>query len=526
MLGRPEDEAELLTQMKVFEADPIGFIIYSYPWGKAGTPLENFKGPRAWQREALEYVERHAKEQMFAFENGLPLKVCEMAFASGRGPGKTTLNSMLAHWHMSCHWGSTTIVSANNEAQLRINFFPELSKWVSIAVNSRWFCVEMLKVSIDPELASWMLEQKSIDSRYWYIQGRMWSEENPDGFRGPHNPLGMMLVFEEGSGIPTPIWDNASPFFSDPSPHRYFLTTSQMSRRSGRFYDLFHDKGTQETPGIGFGWFTRTISTIGLEGVDQARLQQEIARHGRDSDYVRVHIEGLAPRTAEDQFIPQGNIAAAQTNALVSDWGEPLILGVDPAPRGKSAWRFRQGRNARDCCGPATRGVWEGKDNVQIAQAVLDLDSKYHPDAICIDFGMGTGVIDILKRKYLRHKLHVVNFSESPHKADNLEWATHAIELWAKMRDWLPGGMIEQDSGDKGTLSFQLMNRGWRWSQKEDGKKILETKKDMKARGVDSPDDADALACTFEVNPPRRDDDRARGKPLMAQGVGSSMTDD
>jgi hypothetical protein len=170
--------------------------------------------------------------------------------------------------------------------------------------------------------------------------------------------------------------------------------------------------------------------------------------------------------------------------------------------------------------------VWEGKDNVQIAQAVLDLDSKYHPDAICIDFGMGTGVIDILKRKYLRHKLHVVNFSESPHKADNLEWATHAIELWAKMRDWLPGGMIEQDSGDKGTLSFQLMNRGWRWSQKEDGKKILETKKDMKARGVDSPDDADALACTFEVNPPRKDDDRARGKPLMAQGVGSSMTDD
>jgi hypothetical protein len=78
--------------------------------------------------------------------------------------------------------------------------------------------------------------------------------------------------------------------------------------------------------------------------------------------------------------------------------------------------------------------------------------------------------------------------------------------------------MIEKDEGEKGSLSDQLTNRGWRWSKREDAKKILETKEDMQARGVKSPDDADALACTFEVNPPRRVE-RKDGDVPIAEGA-------
>jgi hypothetical protein len=525
MRGSVEHESEIMAQILSFKDDPYSFVHYAYPWGRESTPFEKYKGPRRWQLEELEAITEHVQRTRFAIENNLPAPIYRGAYSSGRGPGKSALFGMLSHWQLSTHLGSTCIITANTELQLRSRTFPEFAVWFGSAINAHWFTLETMRIVP----AQWFVDiikklpeegGLGIDPKYYYANGQTWSEENPNAFAGVHNPYGLLLGFDEAAGIHSEVWNVAEGFWTETNPYRLWLAASQMRAKKGRFYEIFYDKQ------MGHGWRTRTMSTRGMEGVDQAVVEDQIKRYGADSDFVRVEIDGLAPRTAEDQFIPQGNITAAQTNALVSDWGEPLILGVDPAPRGKSAWRFRQGRNARDCCGPATRGVWEGKDNVQIAQAVLDLDSKYHPDAICVDFGMGTGVIDILKRKYLRHKLHVVNFSESPHKADNLEWATHAIELWAKMRDWLPGGMIEQDSGDKGTLSFQLMNRGWRWSQKEDGKKILETKKDMKARGVDSPDDADALACTFEVNPPRRDDDRARGKPLMAQGVGSSMTDD
>jgi hypothetical protein len=343
----------------------------------------------------------------------------------------------------------------------------------------------------------------------------MWSDANPDSFAGAHNPYGMLLQFDEAAGIHSKIWEVSEGFFTEINPYRFWQAASQMRRREGRFYELFND------PKMGAGWNLRTLSTRGMPGVDQAVVEDQINRYGKDSDFVRVEILGLAPQTSEDQFIPWDNVRAAQTNELVTDWGEPLILGVDPAPRGKTSWRFRQGRNARDCCGPKTRGSWLGYDNVQIAQGLIDLDSKYKPDAICIDFGMGTGVIDILKRKRLNGRLHEVKFGDAPHRKSS-EWATHAIELWGMVRDWLPGGMIEKDDGEKGSLSQQMCDRGWRWSGREDGKKILETKEELQGRGVKSPDDVDALACTFEVNPPRTDRLPRGGAIKIADGVDPS----
>jgi hypothetical protein len=170
--------------------------------------------------------------------------------------------------------------------------------------------------------------------------------------------------------------------------------------------------------------------------------------------------------------------------------------------------------------------VLEGKDNEEIAQRVKALDWKYQPEAICVDFGMGTGVIDRLKRILpIPRVVHEVKFGASEDKES--EWGSHAIALWAKVRDWLPGGMIAKDDGGKGTLSYQGTNRTWRFSGREEGKKVLETKEDLKARGVASPDDMDALACTFEIeNPPHRPK-RSRGFPAqgpqkhnMAEGVG------
>jgi hypothetical protein len=521
MLGSAEHETEILTTALSLRNDPVGFVHWAYPWGRAGTPFEHFDGPRAWQLEELQLVGEHVCRQTFALENGLPLEVWKEAISSGRGPGKSALMGMIAHWHMSTRIGAPTIVAANTETQLRTKTFPEFSVWFGSAINAHWFTIESLKISPAPwliELVKKIPEEGGlgVDPKYWYVAGQTWSEENPDSFAGAHNPYGMLLLFDEAAGIHSRIWEVAEGFFTEINAYRFWLAASQMRNRQGRFYEIFND------PQAGYGWRTRTLSTRGLANVDQAVVEDQIRRYGIDSDFVRVEIMGLAPRTSEDQFIPWDCVRAAQGNDLARDYGEPLILGVDPAPRGRTAWRFRQGRNARDCCGAATRGVWEGHDNVQLAQDVLDLDQKYRPDAICIDFGMGTGVIDVLKRKRTYGRLHEVKFGDTAHDKSS-DFATHAIEIWAKVRDWLPGGMIEKDDGAKGTLSHQLTDRGWRWSGREEGKKILETKDDMKRRGVASPDDADALACTFEVNPPRGRDMPRGGVVRIAEGADAGM---
>ena len=517
MIASPAQESEIMTQCLALRDDPVGFVHWAYPWGRPNTPFANFRGPRRWQVEEFEKIGAHVRAARFAIDNGLSAPIWRSAYSSGRGPGKSAFFGMLAHWHMSTRIGSTSLVSANTEGQLRTRTLPEFSVWVGSAINAHWFTIETMRIVPAAWLAELVRRLPSdvglgIDPRYWFIQGQTWSEDNPNSFAGVHNPYGLALMFDEAAGIPPAIWDVSEGFWTETNPYRFWVAASQMRNRQGRFFDIFNDKK------MGQGWQPRTISTRGMEGVDQTVVEDQIKRYGEDSDFVRVEIMGLPPRTSEDQFIPWDCIRAAQQNNLFRDEGEPLILGIDPAPRGKTAWRFRQGRNARDCVGPLTKGSWLNLDNVQIAQKVKELSEKFNPDAICIDFGMGTGVIDILKRiPGLRGKLHEVRFGDQAHDKDN-EWATHAIELWARVRDWLPGGMIEKDDGAKGTLSQQLTDRGWRWSQREDNKKIMETKEDMQSRGVKSPDDADALACTFEVNLSRRDS-RRTGGVMVADGV-------
>lgn len=521
LLGTPAAETEILTQCLALRDDPLNFAYYAYPWGRPNTPFAGFTGPREWQIEELGLLGEHVRSQAFAIGNELPARIWRAGYASGRGPGKSALLGMVSHWLLSTHIGATAIISANTENQLRSRTFPEFGVWFGAAINAHWWSLETMRIVP----ANWLLELVrklpdegglGIDPKYWYAAGQTWSEDNPNSFAGVHNPYGLLLGFDEAAGIPSKIWDVSEGFWTELNPYRFWIAASQMRNRSGRFYELFNDAQ------MGAGWRARTLSTRGMPGIDQAVVEDQIKRYGEDSDFVRVEIMGLAPRTSEDQFIPWDAVRAAQRNELVRDYGEPLILGVDPAPRGKTAWRFRQGRNARDCCGGATHGHWLARDNVQIADGVLELDQKFRPDAICIDFGMGTGVIDILKRKRTYGRLHEVKFGDSPHGGKDNEWGSHAIELWAKTRDWLPGGMIEKDEGEKGSFSQQGTDRGWRWSGREEGKKILEPKEDLQKRGIASPDDWDAFACTFEVNPPRVDRNRGVGV-RVAEGTDPGM---
>lgn len=522
MIASPAQETALLTDILALKDDPVGFAHYAYPWGRKGTPFEH--GLRRWQAEELKALGDHTLEQAHRFEMGLPLQVWKAAYASGRGPGKSAMFGIVAHWHMSTRIGAPTIVAANTETQLRTKTFPEFGVWFGAGINAHWFTIETMRIVPAP----WLLEQVrklpedgglGIDPKYWYVSGQTWSEDNPDAFAGAHSPYGMLLLFDEASGIHFKVWDVAEGFFTEINPYRFWLAASQRRHRQGRFHEIF-----EEPKGVGADWRARTLSTRGMEGIDQSVIENQIKARGIDSDFVRVEVLGLPPRTSEDQFIPWDAVKAAQRNQIQPDYGEPLILGVDPAPRGRTAWRFRQGRNARDCVGSATFGAWDGLDNVQIAEKVKQFNIRFNPDAICIDFGMGTGVIDILKRdSAIRPKLHEVKFGDAPHDGRDSEWGSHAIELWARVRDWLPGGMVEQDDGSRGTFSQQATDRGWRWSGREEGKKILETKEDMHKRGVASPDDVDALACTMEVNPARRDDQRAGRKVRIADGADPGM---
>ena len=79
-------------------------------------------------------------------------------------------------------------------------------------------------------------------------------------------------------------------------------------------------------------------------------------------------------------------------------------------------------------------------DNVEVADEISKLIDRYNPDAVNIDAGNGTGVIDIL-----RHRRYRVNEVWFGGKSSSAEWDDKGTEMWADARDWLSGGAIDPD---------------------------------------------------------------------------------
>ena len=59
-----EDEQELMARLwaPAIKDNPLAFVMFAFPWGQPGTPLEHFKGPRKWQREVLQQIATHIQE--------------------------------------------------------------------------------------------------------------------------------------------------------------------------------------------------------------------------------------------------------------------------------------------------------------------------------------------------------------------------------------------------------------------------------------------------------------------------------
>jgi hypothetical protein len=71
--------------------------------------------------------------------------------------------------------------------------------------------------------------------------------------------------------------------------------------------------------------------------------------HGEDSDFIRIRVRGVFPRTGSLQFIDGQRVDEAVARPLVEDPTAPLIMGVDIARQGEdqTVIRFRRGLDAR-----------------------------------------------------------------------------------------------------------------------------------------------------------------------------------
>lgn len=485
------DELQIMQQMwsPDITHDPLNFVMFAFPWGEKGTPLEHFHGPRQWQMDELEAMRVHIVENENRMLCGERPKMLKAATASGRGIGKSALVAWQVLWMMTCHIGSTTIVTANTETQLKSRTWAELGKWHTLLKwNSHWFQKAALSLTPAPWFGDAVKDQLKIDTTYYYAQAQLWTEDNPDAFAGAHNPLGLLLIMDEASGIPEPIYRVSNGFFTEPVLHRYWKQYSNARRNSGGFYNSFHKNRDD--------WTRRHIDTREVEGVDLAEVESWVKAYGEDSDMVRVEVRGLFPRQGDTQFIASSVVEEARAREPEVDKGAPLVLGVDVARFGddKSVICARQGRDARSIAWKSYKGI----KTTTLANEVAMMADQLDPEAIFVDGGgIGGAVVDILGDR--GYRVHEVQFGSKADEAD--KWMNKRTEIWARMRDWLNRGSIPADNEE---LADDLTAPEYRMVG-DNSQVRLETKEEMKKRDQASPDWGDALAVTFAGQVARRD---------------------
>lgn len=463
-------DIELAEEIAKFYADPLGFVLFAYPWQEAG-PLERSTGPDTWQREFLQDLGGEVRGR--AFDGVNAVRPIRMATASGHGIGKSTLVAWLVDWIMSTRPNAVGTITANTFPQLSSKTWAQIQRWTRLCITSHWFTITGTR----------MAHRQAPET--WFCTPQTCREENSESFAGQHAATSTSFyILDEASAIPERIWEVAEGGLTDGEP--MIFAFGNPTRSQGKFHRIVF--GAERNR-----WLHRSIDSRTSTLTNKAQLEEWVKDYGEDSDFVRVRVRGLPPAASDLQFIDSNRVAEAQRREAFHAPDDPLIVGVDVARGGAdtSVIRFRRGLDARSIPPIRIPGE-ETRDAMRLVTVLTNvMETEYAGVKPSIAFVDGTGVggpiVDRMQQLGHRNVVEV----QFGWKAPDAHYANMRSWMWWRMKEWLQHGAI--DVSDR--LEVDLTAPGYKHDKQD--RVVLEAKEDMKKRGLDSPDDGDALALTF-----------------------------
>ena len=461
-MSAPADpQAELIALAGECTHDPLRWVSAAYDWGEG--ELAAFKGPRQWQAEALDEIGRHLRNPE---TRHMPL---QLARASGHGIGKSALIGQIVNWALSTCEDAKVVITANTDTQLRTKTSPEIGKWQRLSITADWFSIQSTSVA-------------AKDSGYektWRADFVPWSEHNTEAFAGLHNKgKRIVLIFDEASAISDKVWEVAEGAMTDEGTEIIWIAFGNPTRNTGRFRECFRR--------FKHRWKGRQIDSRTVEGTNKEQIAKWVEDYGEDSDFVKVRVRGMFPSMSAKQYISEADVTGAYGLVLRQEQYEfaPKILTLDPAWEGDDELVFaiRQGLYFR-----ILRTMQKNDNDLAVAQILMALEDEHEADAVFVDAGFGTGIVSA--GRTMGRDWVLVWFAEA---AADIGCLNKRAEMWKGARDWLKaGGSIPEDPMLRDELQApEIVPR-------MDGKLQIESKKEMKARGIPSPNRADSLVLSF-----------------------------
>lgn len=411
---------------------------------------------------------------------------------SGHGVGKSTVEAWAIIWFLATRPYPKIPCTAPTQHQLFDILWAEVSKWLRnnpLLVNEIIWTKEKLYLKGHPE--------------EWFAVAR--TATKPDALQGFHAD-NVLYIIDEASGVDDKIFEPVLGSLSTEGAR--LLMCGNPTQLTGFFYDSHHkNRGA--------------YSTFHIDGRDSERVSDEFIRtivnmYGQDSDVFRVRVEGNFPLAENDVFIP----LTVVEKSIATDYSprkvpQKIHIGCDVARFGKD----------KTVIGYRVDEKFDfykkinGQDTMLTADSVVSCGEKLlerypeYKDHIAVkidDGGVGGGVTDRLRQikrqnpvKFEWLDVYPVKFGEPiKHKyyADSTTYMMAVVKSLLSPYDLEspervpPQKPIELILPDDTDLTAQLSCRKYVVTDNEKIK--AESKREMKKRGLPSPDEADCLLLT------------------------------
>jgi hypothetical protein len=403
------------------------------------------------------------------FLNAVATGERKISIRSGHGVGKSTTASWAMLWFLLTRYPVKVVVTAPTSAQLYDALFAELKRWVKELPKPVQDLLDVKQERIE-------LKASATEA---FISARTSRAEQPEALQGVHSD-NVMLVADEASGVPEAVFEAAAGSMSGHNALTILL--GNPVRSSGFFFDT-HNRLKDE-------WWTRRVSCIDSTRVSTEYVNDMKSRYGEESNAFRIRVLGEFPRSDDDTIIPMDLLETAKHRDTRAYEDAPIVWGLDVA---------RFGSDSSVLCKRQSNVVhtlerWRNLDLMQLTGAVVSqyeaCDHKSRPTEILVDsIGLGAGVVDRLRE--LNLPARGINVSESP--AMGGTYLNLRAELWHKAKAWLEKRDCKIPNNED--LIGELATV--RYTFTSNGKIKIESKDDIRRRGLKSPDMADAFVLTF-----------------------------
>ncbi len=426
--------------------------------------------PDEWQRTAMMDVAHHPRTSI----------------RSGQGVGKTAFEAALVIWFLCCRPNPKVICTAPTRQQLHDVLWAEVAKWLEkskVKNLLRWTKTKIYMVGHEER---------------WFATAR--TATKPENMQGFHEDY-MLFIVDEASGVADPIMEAILGTLS--GPENKLLMCGNPTRTSGVFYDS-HNRDRDK-------FRTHKVSSLDSKRTSKENIQMLINKYGAESDVVRVRVYGEFPKAEADSFIALELVELAAGNT-VQPIGDTLHLGVDVARFGNDETVIvprigmkvfpLQCYQKQDTMVTAGWCINTAKDFLRLYPQLSSVKLKVD------DSGVGGGVVDrlneVIREEGLTNwEVIPVNNGARPTGNEEEHYENLGTECWAMLRSLLQENLSKHLQGELNAIELpnderlitQLTQRKYRMTSR--GKIALERKEDMKKRGLDSPDRADAVVLAF-----------------------------